>query len=199
MNKRVKYDAEYISYMESGESAAVFITRDIVNSISTANKWIDVVELHTYNVQDQRAFYYFIVELFDRKIKPIYPKYENIEEKKYITWKTAHQDIEEQRNKGIRGPKYLVLSHLKNENKGKYKTVQAIWNKTFNRWVPNAWFTSSCEYRTKRVYEKPNWKYYILNIKKVNNKQINFIKEHENEIIGKIRKNQKPKLDFFAL
>ena len=114
MNKRVKYDAEYISYLESGESAAVIITRDIVNSINTANKWIDVLELHTYYTHGQRAFYYFIVEIFDRKIKPSYPKQANIEEKKYITWKTANQDIEEQRNKGVNGPKYLVLSHLIN-------------------------------------------------------------------------------------
>ena len=30
-----KHDAEYISYIESGESAVVFIARDIVNSIDT--------------------------------------------------------------------------------------------------------------------------------------------------------------------
>lgn len=199
MNKRVKYDDEYIRYIESGESASVLITRDIVNSINTTNKWIDVIELQAYDIHDQRAFYYFIVELFDRRIKPIYPKYANIEEKKYITWKTAHQDIEEQRNKGIKGPKYLVLSHLHNENKGKYKTKQAVWNKTFNRWVPDAWFTSSCEYREKRIYKKPKWKYYILNVKKVTYKQMNFIKEHECEIIDKIRKSRKAKLEFFKL
>ena len=199
MNKRVKYGAEYISYLESGESAAVIITRDIVNSINTANKWIDVLELHTYNTHGQRAFYYFIVEVFDRKIKPSYPKQANIEDKKYITWKTANQDIEEQRNKGVNGPKYLVLSNLNNKNKGKYTTKQAVWNKTFNRWVLDAWFTPSCEYRMKRIYEEPEWDYYVLNVKKVTNKQVNFIKKHESEIINKISKNRKPKLEFFQL
>ncbi len=33
-----KHDAEYISYIESGESAAVFIVRDICNSIDTKGK-----------------------------------------------------------------------------------------------------------------------------------------------------------------
>ena len=43
-----KHDTEYISYIESGESAAVFIVRDIVNSIDTSGKWIDVISLNTY-------------------------------------------------------------------------------------------------------------------------------------------------------
>ena len=30
MNKRVKYDDEYIRYIKSGKSAAVFIMRDIL-------------------------------------------------------------------------------------------------------------------------------------------------------------------------
>lgn len=198
MNKRVKYDDEYIRYIKSGKSAAVFIMRDIDNSINTANKWIDVIELRTFYLHGERAFYYFIVELFDRKIKPSYSEYPNLD-KKYITWKTANQDIEEQREKGVKGPKYLVLSHLYNENKGKYKTVKAVWNKTFNQWVPDAWFTPSCEYRMKRVYEKPKWKYRVLNVKKVTNKQMKYIKKHENEIINTIRKNGRPKLEFFQL
>ena len=199
MNKRVKHDNEYISYLQSGESAAVIITRDLVNCINTANKWIDVLAIHTYEAHGQRAFYYFIVEIFDRKIKPIYPKRANIEEKKYITWKTAKHDIEKQRNEGINGPKYLILSLLNNKNKGKFITKQAVWNKTFNRWVPDAWFTPSCEYRTKRVYEVPEWEYSVLHVKKVTTKQVNFIKNHESEIINKIHNNRKPKLEFFQL
>lgn len=33
---KMKYDAEYISYVNNGDSAAVFIVRDIVKSINTA-------------------------------------------------------------------------------------------------------------------------------------------------------------------
>ena len=45
MEKKEKYDAEYISYIESGESAAVVVARDIVKSINTTWKWIDIVDL----------------------------------------------------------------------------------------------------------------------------------------------------------
>ena len=103
----------------------------------------------------------------------------------------------EQRNKGVNGPKYLVLSHLINKNKGKYTNKKAVWNKSFNRWVPDTWFTSSCEYRSKRIYEDPEWEYSVLNVKKVTHKQVNFIKEHENKIIHKISKNKKPRLEYF--
>ena len=44
-NQKIKYSAEYILYLANGESVAVFITRDIVNSINTSGKWIDVIEL----------------------------------------------------------------------------------------------------------------------------------------------------------
>ena len=44
-NQKIKYSPEYISYLENGESAAVFITRDIVKLINTKDKWIDVIEL----------------------------------------------------------------------------------------------------------------------------------------------------------
>lgn len=43
-NQKIKYSPEYISYLANGDSAAVFITRDIVKSINTENKWIDVIE-----------------------------------------------------------------------------------------------------------------------------------------------------------
>lgn len=36
--KAWKYDDEYISYIASGESAAVFVVRDIVSSIDTKGK-----------------------------------------------------------------------------------------------------------------------------------------------------------------
>ena len=198
MGKRIKYDAKYISYLESGESAAVIITRDIDNTINTENKWIDVLDLHTYNIHGQIGFYFFIVEIFVRKIKPSYPKHATIYEKKYITWKTANEDIQEQRNKRVSGPKYLVLSDLYNKNKGKYTIKKAVWNKTFNQWVPDKWFTSAhCEYREKRIYEKAEWEYSIIDVKKVTNKQIQLIRKNERDIISIIKKEKKPNLAFF--
>ena len=40
---KVAYSAEYISYVENGESAAVFITRDIAKEVPTNGMWVDVI------------------------------------------------------------------------------------------------------------------------------------------------------------
>ena len=50
------------------------------------------------------------MELFPQKIKPKYdtdPDYN-----RYLTWLTAHEDIEKQRDSGFHGEKFLVLCDL---------------------------------------------------------------------------------------
>ncbi len=87
-NQNIKYSPEYISYLANGDSAAVFITRDIVKSINTKDKWIDVIELQGQKNWDCKwDFKRIVVEILPRKIKPIYPKNATLEMKKYITWK----------------------------------------------------------------------------------------------------------------
>lgn len=166
-NKKI-YDAEYISYVESGESAAVFVVRDIVRSIDTTGKWIDVLSLEGDKNKDGRwDFKYINVELFPRKIHPEYPADASEEDKKYITWKTANEDIAEQRSHGYRGSKFRVNPKLVNRNRGKYRKVRRAWNIRFSQWVPNKWFGSSCEWREKKVPYKPQWDYDILAIKRL--------------------------------
>ena len=121
MDKK-KYDAEYISYVESGESAAVFVARDIVRAIDTTGKWIDVSDLDGYkNWDDRWDFEHFTFELFPRKTQPKYPAGASEEDKKYITWKTAREDIARQRQQGYRGARYKICPKLVNRNKGKNK------------------------------------------------------------------------------
>lgn len=87
-----KHDAEYISYIESGESAAVFIVRDIVNSIDTRGKWVDVISLNNYykrGAGSKMAFNWIIVELFPRKMQTKYDKNDSAHNR-YLTWITAH-------------------------------------------------------------------------------------------------------------
>jgi len=166
--KKIKYDAAYISYVNNGESAAVFITRDIAANVPTAGKWIDVIEMDTKGRRDDRwDFNYFIVELFPRKTKPVYPPDAYDEEKKYITWQTAHKDIADLRSRGYHGPRYKVVPKLVNRHKGKYYTKTAAWNKTFEQWVPDKWFNSSCEWREKKIPVKPKWEYEIVSLKKL--------------------------------
>ena len=189
-----KHDAEYISYIESGESAAVFIVRDIVNSIDTKGKWVDVISLNTYykrGAGDRMAFNWIIVELFPRKIQPKYDKNDSAHNR-YLTWVTAHEDIAKQRQAGFYGEKYLVLCNLYNKNKNKLTTRTIIARKY---WEPME------AYRPMEVKDPvdPEWEYRIQAVKKVNAKQVSYIQNHEWELEEKIRENGKPTLAILGL
>ena len=189
-----KHDAEYISYIESGESAAVFIVRDIVNSIDTKGKWVDVISLNTYykrGAGDRMAFNWIIVELFPRKMQPKYDKNDSAHNR-YLTWVTAHEDIAKQRQARFHGEKYLVLCNLYNKNKNKFTTHTIIARKY---WEPME------AYRPMDVKDPvdPEWEYRIQAVKKVNAKQVNYIQNHEWELEEKIRENGKPTLAILGL
>jgi len=189
-----KHDTEYISYIESGESAAVFIVRDIVNSIDTKGKWVDVISLNTYykrGAGDRMAFNWIIVELFPRKMQPEYDKNDSAHNR-YLTWVTAHEDIAKQRQAGFHGEKYLVLCNLYNKNKNKFTTHTIIARKY---WEPME------AYRPMEVKDPvdPEWEYRIQAVKKVNAKQVSYIQNHEWELEEKIRENGKPTLAILGL
>mgnify|MGYP001114520616 FL=1 len=189
-----KHDTEYISYIESGESVAVFIVRDIVNSIDTKGKWVDVISLNTYykrGAGDRMAFNWIIVELFPRKMQPKYDKNDSAHNR-YLTWVTAHEDIAKQRQAGFHGEKYLVLCNLYNKNKNKFTTHTIIARKY---WEPME------AYRPMEVKDPvdPEWEYRIQAVKKVNAKQVSYIQNHEWELEEKIRENGKPTLAILGL
>lgn len=189
-----KHDSEYISYIESGESAAVFIVRDIVNSIDTKGKWVDVISLNTYykrGAGDRMAFNWIIVELFPRKMQPKYDKNDSAHNR-YLTWVTAHEDIAKQRQAGFHGEKYLVLCNLYNKNKNKFTTHTIIARKY---WEPME------AYRPMDVKNPvdPEWEYRIQAVKRVNAKQVSYIQNHEWKLEEKIRENGKPTLAILGL
>ena len=189
-----KHDVEYISYIESGESAAVFIVRDIVNSIDTTGKWIDVISLNTYykkGAGDRKAFNWIIVELFPRKMTPKYDRQDS-NHNKYLTWLTAHEDIAKQRQAGFHGEKYLVLCNLYNKNKNKFTTRTVIARKY---WEPMD------AYRPMEIKDPvdPDWDYRIQAVRKVNSKQVRYIKNHEWELEDKICENGKPTLEILKI
>lgn len=167
-NQIIKYSPEYISYLANGDSAAVFITRDVVKSINTKDKWIDVIELQGQKNWDCKwDFKRIVVEIFPRKIKPIYPKNATLEMKKYITWETAQRDIREQRSKGIKGVQYKIIPKLINRNKGKYKEVDTLWDIRLEAWVECEWRDYPCEIRKRKMPLEPDWEYKILSVKKL--------------------------------
>ena len=111
---------------------------------------------------------YITVELFPRKTRPIYPEHTSTEDKKYITWKTANEDIEKQRSQGYKGQKFMICPKLVNKNKGKTRIIEKIWNKKFNQYVPKHWARSSdCEVRKVKVPLEPVWEYHIISIKRL--------------------------------
>ena len=180
-NEKWRKDSAYISYVNSGESAAVFVVRDIAASLNTDGKWIDIISFSTYKKTgsgNRWSFHWIVAELFPRKLIPKYMdlnfecdyEYEYDEEyiseyNRYLTWYTARQDIMQQRRGGYRGSKYLVLCELVNINKS----------------------------------GKPEWKYKIQDVRKINDKQIQFIENHKSGILNKIIENRKPTLDILGI
>jgi len=109
--------------------------RDVVKSINTGGKWIDILE--DTDAEKNKAgrwdFKKIVVEIFPRKIQPaykIYPENATQIEKlrididnKYLTWKTAHEDVANQRRAGFVCAKFEVQTKLVNKNYGKFKIV----------------------------------------------------------------------------
>lgn len=167
--KMLKYNAKYISYVQDGESVAVFIARNLTFQVPTKGMWIDVVSIDKKGRKDNLwDFNYIIVELFPKKTKLVYSPNASEEEKHYLTWQTAHKDIEAARRHRYHGPKYKIYPYLVNRNKGQFTTEKAAWNITFGQWVPNKWFDSSCcEWREKKVPAKANWAYEVLSVQRI--------------------------------
>lgn len=128
-DEKWRHDPEYIAYCKYGDSAAVFILRDIVKNVDTTGYWIDIIDLvdrkhykKSYDLSDDglylkinrdvHDFEYFVGELFPRITKPHCSKCLTQEDKKYLTWLTAKGDIAEQRKNGYVGRKYMVYPIL---------------------------------------------------------------------------------------
>ena len=111
--KRTHYDSEYIAYCKHGDSAAVFIMRDIQNKVNVEWKWIDVTKKKIrWSDKNWHDFEFFEVELFPVKVHPVYTEFMTDDEKKYETWQTARNDIFQQRLKGYHGRKYRVYPYI---------------------------------------------------------------------------------------
>lgn len=168
-----KRDSNYIAYIERGESAAVYLVRDIVKdkAINTKGKWIDVLSVSSYkkyttNNRRGFAFNWIIVELFSRHLQPQYDPYDSAHNK-YLTWLTAHEDIDNQRKAGYHGEKYLVLCRLCNKNQN--KPVE------------------------------PECTYEIQSVRKVNKKQVQYIQNNHANLEVKIKQKGKPTLEILGL
>ncbi|MBR1657668.1 MAG: hypothetical protein IJ697_04290 [Synergistaceae bacterium] len=193
-NDSWKHDSDYISYIDSGESAAVFIVRDLANAVDTRGKWIDIVSMSIYYLKDNtRAFNWIVAELFPRKIQPEYDK-NDVEHNRYLTWRAAHEDISCQRAEGYIGPKFLVLCSIRNMNKGKFTVHTRV------RTLKKYWEPQSAYREVKEIIRQPfppEWIYIIRAVKEINSEQVEYIRNNENTLIEKIRKNKGASLEIF--
>ena len=201
-NEKWKYDADYIRYVESGESAAVFVVRDVVKAVDTRGKWVDIVSMSS-NLQDKDGwdFNWIVAEIFPRKINPDYSECKTVDEKKYLTWQTAHEDISQQRAKGYSGPKFLVLCSLHDKNEGKSVT----WKLTgiIKKYSAPDGKIREVELPPQKpesiTEELPHeWEYRITFLHRLNKRQADRIELHRAEIEDKIQQEGKSSPEIFG-
>lgn len=178
-------------YISSGEATAVHIVRDIVNNIDTRNKWIDVISMDTDDYVDDDYYYYdddhynfnwIIVELFPRITHPNYKKFveilpsddHNTKHSKEITNKSIR---EENRYITWNAAHNDILAHREKNHHGQKFIVLCRLNKNKNKAVNS------------------EYEYIITAINRIDQKQIDYIIENQDELSEKICRNGKPTLD----
>ncbi|MBR0141312.1 MAG: hypothetical protein IJM19_03595 [Ruminococcus sp.] len=182
-NEPWRHDPEYIAYCEHGDSAAVFILRDIVKNVDTSGYWIDIVEsvvrkhyerFKEYSKggrlleigRDAHDFEYFVGELFPRRTIPVYTEFMTDEQKKYLTWETAIIDIEEQHSEGYVGRKYKVYPILEMKTTVRKEDVVQYLSRSDEKWYDEDKFKG--EFLKKRTIErtieetKPDYKIKLV-------------------------------------
>jgi hypothetical protein len=197
----------YLEYTWSAESKAVFLVRNFVTQINTKTKWIDVVDSNNWvHKSGLTGFNYLVIEIFDRKIKPIYPiKTADINDSVYrsicraITWEVSHQDIENQREKGIRGPMYLLTISIYNKNRGKKKIVmKPFWNEEYGGFD----HTGKVPTTEKKFVEdmEPDWDYRFTELKQINDEVVNRISRYfDKYIYDKIINERRIDIEWFFI
>jgi hypothetical protein len=121
---------KYIEYASSVEALAVlFVKKELKESVG---HWIDIIEFESYDNTSYKdlEFKFVICGLYRRTITPKYPPKSNFtvngkfDEKYYIqsiraiTWSTAHEDIQQQKNKGVKAAKYEIRGVRYDKNRG---------------------------------------------------------------------------------
>jgi hypothetical protein len=187
---------EYFGYLKSEEATIVSITKNLVKNLDTKKKWIDVVAFDSWGSKGEKlAFNYIIVELFETKIYPKYPKGADLRLRKAITWKTAHDDIDQQRSKGIRGSNLLITCYLYNRNKGKKETLLlGNWNEEYGGFD----FTGKVPTTTtaRKIDMEPEWVYRITGNRQISDYEIQYIRKNYDQIYAHILQEKHVMIDW---
>lgn len=121
---------------------------------------------------DRWLFKYIVVELFPRKLTPEYDTKDSAHNK-YLTWKTAHEDIDQQRTAGGKGPIYYVRCRLVDKNANNFESVEKWWDRECDCWIADPALVRP-EFCEKRMYKypiKPEWVYVITEAREITREQ----------------------------
>lgn len=197
MCKNEKMLKAYLDYERSEEAAIVFIAKNLVKDLDTKNKWVHVVDYDCWGRKGGRnGFNYIVVELFDRKLHPVYPKGADIKLKRAITWDTAHEDIKQQQDKGAKGPKFLITCQLYNRNKGKYELKERpFWNEEYGGFDYTEKEPTTIVFVKKSM--EPEWVYRVTGCRKINDTRLQYIKKNYDRIYERILKEKHVELECF--
>ena len=196
---------KYEDYLKSSEALAVYIIKAYVHQVDTRNKWIDIVNSSTWEHRSSKtAFNYLIVEIFDRIKHPIYPKrtdqmddYEYRQICKAITWEVSHDDIRDQRERGIRGQLFLTIVPIYNKNKGKKVVIEKpFWNEEYGGFD----YTGKVPTTTKKIEKDmdPDWDYFVKACKQITEMDVDRItKYYDMYISPKIYEERNNLIDWY--
>lgn len=125
MGEKIIRDAEYMKYIEDGDSAAVLAIKGSDKLISNSKTWIDIEKHDGCRERDNMwTFSKIKLSIFKRTKNPHYTPAMNERDRQYETWKTANEDIAQQRSKGVKGTRYTVSvksEWIKTEKRYKYE------------------------------------------------------------------------------
>lgn len=188
---------EYFDYLKSDEAAIVYIVKKFATNLDTKKKWIDVVDFDCWGSKGGKpAFNYIVVELFDRMIFPKYPKNANSQLNKAITWRTCHDDICQQRSKGIRGQIFLITCSLFNKNRGKLE-IKLLQNLNMGNSGFDNTSKAPATTKTRKGQLEPEWEYRVTGCRKIKYKRLKLIKENYELIYERILEEKHVLIDWF--
>lgn len=120
---------KYLEYANTPEAFAVLFVKKHLDQAK--GHWIDIVDCEQYEMSSDNLHFRFVKGgLYKRKMRPRYPSKaayttaKSFDERGYnsmiraITWKTAHEDIEQQKASKVAASKFKITGVSFDKNRG---------------------------------------------------------------------------------
>jgi hypothetical protein len=170
---------EYLKYASTDEARAViFVKKSLEKS---TGHWVDIIDCISYqnDTPNTLEFKLVVCGLYKRFLKPKYPPKGNftyngkLNEKEYylsvraITWETAHEDISEQKDKGIKGEIFEIKGVKYNKNRGKFIQDPPWLNNPAWKDVNIYSLRGADRDYVEQFMAPPDWRYEIKSIRRL--------------------------------